>query len=138
MKQIAALLIAMTLVGCASTQAALKPTPACPTGQQHRVMAQMYFGRDKAPKVSVSAFKTFVDTEITARFPDAGVTVLEGGGQWAGPEDGAIREAARVVVIVLPRSPGVERRLDAVRKAYMSLHPADTAAVRIQDTCVTL
>lgn len=133
MKRLGALLAALSAGGCAST-----PPPACPSGQEHLRTAQLFLGR-KAPAGAVSEadLRRFVDEEITPRFPD-GVTVLDGGGQWRGSENQLIREATKVVLIVLPRKSRADGRVDEVRAAYKTRFNQDPGFVVTQASCLEL
>ena len=120
MKALGALVLVGSLAGlsgCISTYTV--PPAACPAGQEAHRTAQLFFGRNigDQPGVSQADFQGFVDKEITPRFPD-GLTVLDGGGQWRGAENVLIREASKVVMIVLPRDRDVSGRIEAVRSAY--------------------
>src|SRR4051794_16278107 len=94
----AGVMVSLSLAACATTP----PPPSCPPGQQRLRTAQLFFGRDVEgkPDVSDAAFAKFVDEEMTPRFPD-GLTILDGGSQWRGPENKLIRESAKIVLIVL-------------------------------------
>jgi len=73
-------------------------------GQEARRTAQLFFGRNigDKPGVTDADFARFMAEEVTPRFPD-GLTVLDGGGQWRGEENKLIREASKLVLIVLPK-----------------------------------
>ena len=135
MARIGGLLLALTLGACA-TPAAQAPT-ACPAGHEPLQTAQLFFGRNTGAKqgVSQAQFQAFVDEEITPRFPN-GLTVLEGGGQWRGDANVLIREASKVVVLVLPPR-GANRLLDEVRKAYKTRFNQESVLLVIQDSCVS-
>lgn len=121
----------LTLGGCATLDA-----PACPVGQEPMRTAQLFFGQNigDKPGVSDAAFRKFVDEELTPRFP-AGLTVLDGGGQWKGSEDKMIREASKIVVLVLP-SGGDSRKLNEARKAYTQRFHQDSVLLITQSACV--
>ena len=105
MRLVGALIVLTTLAGCASAP----KMAACPAGQEELRTAQLFLGRGAPKSRSVDRdIRRFVDEEISPRFPD-GVTVMDGGGAWKGSENLLIREAAKVVLIVLPRSEGPER-----------------------------
>src|SRR4051812_43766832 len=114
MRWAGALLISPLLASCASFD-----QRACPPGQERLRTAQLFFGRNTGdkPRVTNAEFRRFVDQELTPRFPD-GLTILDGGGQWKGPENKLIREAAKIVLIVLPKDGDAQQRLDVVRQAY--------------------
>lgn len=128
---------ALGLAGCSTLVAEREPEPVCPPGQEHVRTARLFFGQTTTgrPWLSTVNFQKFVDEEITPRFPD-GLTVMEGGGEWRGSENQLIREAAKVVVIVLPRRGDAERRIEAVRAAYKARFQQDSGLLVTQDSCV--
>jgi hypothetical protein len=130
----AALVLALSLAACATTP----PTPACQDGQQRMRTAQLFFGRNVAgkPGVTDTAFGKFVDEELTPRFPD-GLTVLDGGGQWRGDENKLIRESAKVVLIVLPKSRDAGDRIEGGRTAYKARFKQDSVLLITQAACVS-
>ena len=134
MKALGALTLSFVLVGCATAP----PPPACPAGQEYRHTAQLFFGRNVGDKTGVSEadFRRFVDEELTPRFPD-GLTVLDGGGQWRGDENRLIREASKVVLIVLPKGREVPGRIDAARSAYKTRFHQDAVLLISQSACVS-
>lgn len=130
----ASVVVALSLAACAT---APQP-PSCPGGQQRMRTAQLFFGRNDGgkPGVSDTAFGKFVDEELTPRFPD-GLTILDGGGQWRGPENKLIRESAKVVLIVLPKAGDSAARIDAVRNAYKARFNQDSVLLITQAACVS-
>jgi Protein of unknown function (DUF3574) len=127
----------LLLSGCVSVTGA-PPAPACPTGQTYLQTAQLFFGRNigGAPGVSETDFRKFVDEELTPRFPD-GLTVLDGGGQWRGKDEVLIREASKVVLIVLPKGRDSGARIEAVRDAYKIRFRQESVLVVTQGSCVS-
>lgn len=132
----AAALAGTGLTGCLS--ATVVKAPPCPAGQEPQRTAQLFFGRNIAgqPGVSEAEFQKFVDQEITPKFPD-GLTVMDGGGQWRGDENKLIREASKVVLIVLPRRGDASARIDAVRNAYKARFHQDSVLLITQSSCVS-
>lgn len=110
----------------------------CPSGQERLRTAQLFFGRsiDGKPDVTDAQFRDFMDNELTPRFPD-GLTVMDGGGQWRGDENRLIREAAKVVMIVLTDRPDTERRIDAARAAYKQRFAQESVLLVTQPACVS-
>lgn len=137
MTRAAALLAALALAGCATTSPE-PPPPPCPEGEEPLRTAQLFFGRNIAgqPGISEAAFGAFVEEELTPRFPQ-GLTVLDGGGQWQGSENALIRQAAKVVVIVLPRT-GSDKLLDEVRERYKARFQQESVLLIVQDSCAQL
>jgi hypothetical protein len=131
----ASLGVALSLAACATIQPS---EPTCPDGQQRLRTAQLFFGRNIGgkPGVSEAAFAKFVDEELTPRFPD-GLTVLDGGGQWRGPENKLIRESAKIVLIVLPKRGDSIERVEAVRAAYKTRFNQESVVLITQPGCVS-
>lgn len=128
--------MAWGLAGCASLGLG---GPSCPVGQQPMRTAQLFFGQNVGgkPGVSDADFRKFVDEELTPRFPE-GLTVLDGGGQWKGPDQKLIREASKVVVLVLPRRGLTEGlKLNAAREAYKQRFKQDSVLLVTQRACVS-
>jgi hypothetical protein len=139
MRALGALVAAAGLVGltgCVSVSST--PLPTCPAGQEAHRTAQLFFGRNigDKPGVSDADFRRFMDEEVTPKFPD-GLTVMDGGGQWRGEENRLIREAAKVVLIVLPKGRDVSGRIDAVRTAYKTRFHQDAVLLITQTACVS-
>lgn len=121
---------ATALSGCAAGPQRL----ACPTGQSEVRTAQIFLG---PAKVSDADLRRFVDTEVASRFHD-GVTVVDGGGQWKGDANRMIREASKVLLIVLPNRGDPHRRVEAVRTAWRSKSGQDSVVVLPPPACVAL
>lgn len=130
MRALGGLVAALGLAGCATLD-----VPACPAGQEHLRTAQLFLGGQAgSAAVPESDLRAFVDREITPRFP-AGVTVLDGGGQWRGAENQLIRQAQKVVLIVLPARGNTHDRLQAIRAAYRAKFRLESVVVT-QAACV--
>jgi hypothetical protein len=131
----ALILAAVALSGCAGLRMGHE---TCPPGQERLRTAQLFFGQrsEGRPWVSETQFRKFVDEELTTRFPD-GLTVLEGGDRWKGQENKQIREAAKVVLIVLPKDGDPQPRLDAVREAYKARFAQDSVLRVTAPSCVS-
>jgi hypothetical protein len=112
--------------------------PPCPAGQETRRTAELFFGRNVGEKAGVSEadFRKFMDEDVTPKFPD-GLTVLDGGGQWRGEENRLIREASKVVMIVLPKGRDSSARVEAVRNAYKARFHQESVLLITQSACVS-
>ena len=132
MKTAGALILMLGLAGCASA-----PRPqACPRGQVQLQTAQLFLGAKRPVAPDEPALRRFVDQEVTPRFPD-GVTVVDGGGQWKGSENRMIREASKVVLVVMPASGG-GAKVEAVRTAYRSKFKQEPVVVLPPPACMVL
>jgi hypothetical protein len=129
--------VALTgLTGCVS--ATVVKAPPCPAGQEAQRTAQLFFGRNIGgkPGVSEADFQKFIDQEVTPRFPD-GLTVMDGGGQWRGDENKLIREASKVLLIVLPKRGDAAGRIETVRNAYKTRFHQESVLLITQSSCVS-
>jgi hypothetical protein len=131
--------LGLLLAGCVSVSGGSggTPAPACPTGQTYQQTAQMFFGRNigHEPGVSDVDFRRFMDEVVTPRFP-GGLTVLDGGGQWRGKDEVLIREASKVVLLILPKGDS-GARIEAVRDAYKTRFHQEAVLVVTQGSCVS-
>lgn len=133
MMRAAALIVVLGLAGCTS---APKPQ-ACPAGQAPLRTAQLFLGAGAPVAPGDRDLRRFVDQEITPRFPD-GVTVVDGGGQWKGSGNRLIRQASKVVLVVLPAGGDSQGKVEAVRTAYRSKFRQDPPVVLPPPACVGL
>jgi hypothetical protein len=139
MRRLAGLVAVAGLAGAYLAGCATGPRPLCPIGQTPLRTAQLYLGRQIAgePTPSDAAVTKFLAEEVSPRFPD-GLTVIRGGETWRGADDKLVRQSAKVVLIVLPRSEDAEQRIQLVRTAYKTRFRQD-AIVRItRPACVRL
>jgi Protein of unknown function (DUF3574) len=81
---------------------------------------ELYFGLSKANGTIISdaEFGTFIDQEVTPRFPD-GLTLLSGSGQFKNAKGVIVREPSRILILFYPLG-GSEnaQKLEAIRSAY--------------------
>lgn len=133
----------LALAGCATTMAPAPvsppplPEPSCPAGQTPMRTVQLFFGRHITPDraVTEAEFKTFLDEVLTPAFP-AGLTVIDGGGQWRGVENQLIRESSKVVIIVAPGNKETADKINAVRQAYKTRFNQESVLLVTQRSCV--
>jgi hypothetical protein len=118
---------------------AMSPAMSCHGTRQARQIAELLFGRNVGPRLSVSesAFARFVAREITPRFPD-GLTISDATGQWRGRGSGAIaREPSKRVEIVLPGAADDEDKLDAIVAAYKRRFRQESVVVILRPACIS-
>jgi hypothetical protein len=114
-------------------------TPPCPTGSQAQLRAELIFGRSlkTGGRLSETAWRRFVDKEITPRFPD-GFTVLDGRGQWRGPGEARIvREPVKVLLVAMPDTPERRTRLREIADAYRRTFSQDSVVTLATPSCVS-
>jgi hypothetical protein len=80
---------------------------------------EMLFGtsRTQGGMVSDEEWSSFLDTEVTPRFP-AGLTVLNGPGQWRGSDGKLTKEQSKILVIWHQPSNRTEADIEAIRSSY--------------------
>ena len=98
--------------------AALAGSPDAPHCAVH-VQVRLFFGlATPHGTVSDAEWTRFLSEVITPRFP-RGLTLVHADGQWQAPgEDAITREPSRVVEIVDPGGPAMERGLRDIVTAY--------------------
>jgi hypothetical protein len=82
---------------------------------------ELFFGTAKpdGSAVSDAEWESFLDAEITPRFPD-GLTVLSGAGQWQGEDEVIVEERSKIVILLYPREASNESNaeIEEIRAAY--------------------
>jgi Protein of unknown function (DUF3574) len=120
-------------VGVLSTLAARAEGCAGPASPMQQV--ELYFGSSVKgrPFVTERAWSTFLDAEVTPRFPE-GLTVLDAHGQWRSGDGRIYREATHVLFILYKADATSERRIEAMRDAYKKQFHQDNAPLRVDST----
>ena len=111
----------------------------CRGAQKPQQVAELLFGRMIGRRVAVSEgqWASFLDREITPRFPD-GITVSSTLGQWREQLGNRIvREPSKVVMIVLPGKDDDLDRLTAVVEAYKRRFRQQSVGVILRAACVS-
>jgi hypothetical protein len=98
---------------------AAEPAAACRTGAAAYARLELLFGLGKqgGGEVSEEEWRSFLEMEVTPRFPD-GLTVVAAYGQWRSRSGEVAREPSRVLVIWHRRGAGGEADIEAIRQAY--------------------
>jgi hypothetical protein len=122
----------LALAGCTTVQA----THCAGGAAQLRV--ELIFGRSikGGGTVSESAWRRFLDEEVTPRFPD-GFTVLDARGQWRSLGAARItKEASKVLVVALPDEAGRRARIEEVAAAYKARFRQQSVVSLLSPSCV--
>jgi hypothetical protein len=92
---------------------------SCRGAAQPMARVELLFGRARgnASPVSDDEWATFLDREVTPRFP-AGFTVLRGPGQWRSSDGAVAREDAQVLLIWHDANDSHDADIEAIRSAY--------------------
>lgn len=106
----------------------------CPEGSDRYAEYQLFFGRSTPDgrEVSDEQWAAFLAEVVTPRFP-AGLTVLDGAGQWR--DDSGTIERERSKVLWILAAPGEEtlRLIDEISSEYERRHNQDSV-LRIHGT----
>ena len=124
--------LASTLVACAG------PQLPCRGAQQSAAVADMLFGHNIGHRrgVSETAWRQFLASEITPRFP-AGLTVVDAAGQWRDSETNRIvREPSKVVTVVLNDRLRDEAQIEEIVAAYKRRFHQQAVGVVIRPACI--
>ena len=126
---------ALACAGCATH--AVSPTStgdaAHPVAARGWVRTELYFGlgaADAASGVSDTAWRAFLDAEVTPRFP-SGLTVVDAYGQWRDPGQGTPeRLRSKVLILLHPDTPAARADIDAIRAAWKA-KTGDRSVLRV-------
>lgn len=111
-----------TVAPAPRVDAAMHGDAARPADAAGWIRSELYFsvGTEGQPQTQVdeAQWRSFLDREVTPRFPD-GLTVFDGYGQWlfrgaAGPE----RQRAKVLVVLHEDTPARRADIEAIRAAW--------------------
>lgn len=132
-------LIALQLAACAtapapSASATLQGDAAHPSQTQGWVDTKLYFGLGPADQpsqgISETAWRDFLDKEVTPRFPD-GLSVLDVYGQWQGKQERKPeRLHSKLLVIDYPDTPENRGKIEAIRAAWKQ-RTGDQSVLRV-------
>lgn len=83
------------------------------------IQKDLYFGRNIAGEgeVSEAEFQTFIDTEITPRFPD-GLTTYDAAGQFLDSSNTLIQEPSQVISLIFEDTLQNQAEIDRIIAAY--------------------
>ena len=119
------------MISGASAHAADCPVP----GQQPMTIVHLLFGRG-AP-VTDAQWKTFIDNEVTPRFPD-GLTTYTGYGQWKNPKTGKItKEQSSVIMIATMPAPDLPAKLLQIRETYKAQFKQESVGIVTDTGCAS-
>jgi hypothetical protein len=107
---------------------------AARTGAMPFVRTELFFGTAKSTGVvTEEEFRTFVDEQVTPRFPD-GLTVLKGDGQFRGEDEITIKEQSFVLILLYPYDTFAKssQKIQRIRELYKDQF-AQESVLRVDD-----
>lgn len=114
-------------------------TIACgPSGGTPYVRTELYFGLAKPDGSAVSAaeFQSFVDQDISPRFP-AGLTVLDGAGHYRNARGERVEEGTKILVLLYPPSAADSLAVERIRAAYRARFQQESVLRADGQACVS-
>lgn len=113
-------------------------TPACQSPAKVMLRVELVFGlsRQGQPDIDDAAWRQFLASEITPRFPD-GLTVVSAHGQWRNAGGAIITEPARMLLIWAPPTDDLGPRLDAIRTAWKRAHRQESVIRAESPACLS-
>ena len=111
---------------------------ACRGDAKPLARLELLFGmkRRDGRAISESEWTSFLDTQVTPRFP-LGLTVLAGPGQWQAFDGHLEREGSKLLVIWHSKSARSEADIEQIRAAY-KLHFDQDSVLRVESiSCVS-
>ena len=113
-------------------------TPSCPEGMEEFTEYQLFMGRSgpEGEIVDDEAWDNFLADAVTPRFPD-GLTVLDGRGQWSGPDGLIKKERSKLLVILTQSGNEKKRRIDEISDEYKRRFSQESVLQVVDETCVS-
>jgi len=138
-------LLTVALAGCARKPQPVGPAAAAPTLQGDAahpgatkgwVETRLYFGLGPTDHpeqgVSEADWRSFLDKEVTPRFPD-GLSVVDVYGQWQGKNQTAPeRLRTKMLIIAYPATAENGAKIDAIRSAWKQ-KTGDQSVMRVTE-----
>ena len=114
------------------------PSRVCNSPAEALSRLELLFGmgRKSGGEVSEDEWRSFLDAEVTPRFPD-GLTVLTGYGQWRSASGALAKETSRVLVIWAKPAPDLQSRIEAIRAAWKTRFQQESVMRVDSASCVS-
>jgi Protein of unknown function (DUF3574) len=99
---------------------------------------ELVFGmsRSAGPDITETEFQSFIDNQITPRFPD-GLTVLNGNGQFKDSTGAIIKEKAKLLILLYPFTRASSRKVDDIRGDYLKMFQQQSVLRTDEEQCVS-
>ena len=99
---------------------------------------ELIFGlsRSNGPEITEAEFQSFVDDQVTPRFPE-GLTLLSGTGQFRGENGTVIQEKSKVLVLLYPFNRKSSKRVEEIRTEYKGMFQQESVLRIDEQMCVS-
>ena len=100
-------MLSLLLAGCGTT------------ANSRWARSEVFFGlsRPDGAMITNAEWQTFVNEVVTPKFP-AGLTIVEGAGQWRNANGRIEQEPSKMLVLLHPQSPMIDAQIDEIRTLY--------------------
>ena len=126
-------LVALLVTGCVSID--IDRTPGC--SGEIWLESTLYLGRTmNRATISEEAWQSFVETDVTLRFPD-GFTFLNGHGAWRNAKSGkTMYEKSTLLIILHPDTIEKSEKITEVAEAYRTTFNQEAVLNSNKQVCV--
>jgi hypothetical protein len=110
----------------------------CPAAEAEPwLRTELYFGLSRdAGVVGDAEWQSFVDREVSGRFP-SGFTVIDAQGQWLSQQTkAAVREPSKVLIILRRPSAADDEKVEAIRRQFRSQFGQESVLKAESAACV--
>ena len=99
---------------------------------------ELLFGmsRSSGPDITESEFQSFIDDQVTPRFPD-GLTVLNGKGQFRDSSSTIVQEKAKLLILLYPFTRTSSKKVDEIRSEYLTMFQQESVLRTDEEQCVS-
>lgn len=107
-------------------------------GGEFFARTELFFGLAKpdGSVVTEEEFQSFIDMEITPRFPE-GLTLIAGIGQFMGKSGTVVKESSKLLILLHPFNNKRNKAIEEIRHAYLKIFQQESV-LRVDDqSCVS-
>jgi hypothetical protein len=99
---------------------------------------ELLFGlsRSDGPDITEEEFQSFVDLQVTPRFPE-GLTLLAGNGQFQDSTGNIVQEGSKLLILLYPFSKDRSALVDEVRAEYKTTFQQESVLRVDEHSCVS-
>ena len=99
---------------------------------------ELLFGlsRSDGPDITEQEFQTFIDLQVTPRFPE-GLTLLGGNGQFQDSTGNIIQEGSKLLILLYPFGKDRSALVDEFRAEYISAFQQESVLRVDEHSCVS-
>ena len=99
---------------------------------------ELVFGMSRAtgPDITEAEFQSFIDDQVTPRFPD-GLTVVTGNGQFRDSRGTIIQEKSKLLILLYPFTRATSKKVDEIRAEYQAMFQQQSVLRVDEEQCVS-